>query len=47
MAIDEVDIVELQPAQRAVDGVQQVFPVQRVILVRRFGEPQKNFVDTM
>ena len=35
MAIDQVHKIQLQPLERAVDGLHQVFAVERVLLVDR------------
>ena len=47
VAEDQVDVVHLQPFERAVDRLHEVLPVER--LARMLGaswSPMKNFVDT-
>jgi hypothetical protein len=38
MAVDEVDVIELQALERAVDRVHQVLAVERALLVRAVGD---------
>jgi hypothetical protein len=46
MAIDEVDEIELEPVEGAVDRLQEVLAIERVRRVDTGWMPPKNFVET-
>src|ERR1700712_3360648 len=43
MAEDEIDVIELQTCKRSVDGVMQIFAIERLMLVRAFVKTEEKF----